>query len=164
MSRMNGLRPAKDKSKADAMRVTMDGRVDIKAIKRFSPKETENSAYKFQEDLELMGLLDVAGGSRSGSIEEEKRLERAILRWIGDDERIMTSMRTKMGKASMGFDAYVVGEIVILRRSLHAQSTVPQYICTVVGSQNTYNHDLDQKWTQCITSDVTFLTAGPTEG
>ena len=62
--------------------------------------------YKFEEDLELMKLLDVADGSRIGSIEEEKRLKRAILRWVGDDERIMTSMRTKMGKASAGSDAY----------------------------------------------------------
>ena len=53
-----------------------------------------------------MGLLDVADGSRNGSFEEEKRLKRAILRWVGDDERITMSMRTKMGKASVGSDAY----------------------------------------------------------
>ena len=56
--------------------------------------------------MELMKLLDVADGSRIGSIDEEKRLKRAILRWVGDDERITTSMRTKMGKASKGSDAY----------------------------------------------------------
>ena len=100
------LRFTDDKSKADTMRVAMDGKVDIKAIKRFSTKEIENLVYKFEENLELMGLLDVAEGSRAGSIEEEKRLKRAILRWVSDDERIMTSMRTKMGTASTGSDAY----------------------------------------------------------
>ena len=58
----------------------------------------------------------------------------------------------------------LVSEMVILGRSLHAQPTVPHYICTVVGSQNTYNRELARKWTQYITSDVTFLTAGPAEG
>ena len=62
--------------------------------------------YKFEEDLELMKLLDVADDTRSGSSEEEKRFKWAILRWVGDDERILTSMRTKMGKAAIGSDAY----------------------------------------------------------
>ena len=80
-------------------------------MKRLSIKEIENSVYKFEEDLELMHLLDVADGSRAGSFEEERRLKRAIMRWVGDDERIMTSMRTKMCKASLGCDAY--GHIMI---------------------------------------------------
>ena len=80
--RMISLQPAEDKSKADAMRVAMDGKVDNKAIKGFSGKEIENSVYKFEEDLKLMGLLDVAEGDRAGSIEEEKRLKRAILRGV----------------------------------------------------------------------------------
>ena len=50
----------------------MDDKVIIKAIKRSSCKEIENSVYKFEEDLELMQLLDVADGSRDGSVEEEK--------------------------------------------------------------------------------------------
>ena len=104
--KMNSLRLTEDTSKAEAMRVAMDGKVDIKAIKRSTCKEIENSVYKFEEDLELMKLLDVADGSRIGSIDEEKRLKRAILRWVDDDERIMASMRTKMGKASAGSDAY----------------------------------------------------------
>jgi hypothetical protein len=104
--KMNSLRLTEDTSKAEAMRVAMDGKVDIKAIKRSTCKEIENSVYKFEEDLELMKLLDVADGSRIGSIDEEKRLKRAILRWVGDDERIMTSMRTKMGKAALGSEAY----------------------------------------------------------
>ena len=58
--------------------------------------------YKFEENLELMNLLDVADGSRAGSIDEEKRLKRVILRWVDDDERIITPTRTKMGKVSMG--------------------------------------------------------------
>jgi hypothetical protein len=101
-----GLRPADEKSKVEAMRTAMDAKVTIKSIKRSTCKEIENSVYKFEEDLELMKLLDVADGSRIGSIDEEKRLKRAILRWVGDDERITTSMRTKMGKASAGSDAY----------------------------------------------------------
>ena len=32
-------------------------------MKRLSIKEIENSVYKFEEDLELMHLLDVADGS-----------------------------------------------------------------------------------------------------
>ena len=39
-------------------------------------------------------------------MDEEKRLKRAILRWVSDDGRIMTSIRTKMGKVSMGSQAY----------------------------------------------------------
>ena len=104
--RVIGLRPAEEKSKVEAMKTAMDAKVTIKSIKRSTCKEIENSVYKFEEDLELMKLLDVADGSRIGSIDEEKRLKRAILRWVGDDERIMTSMRTKMGKASAGSDAY----------------------------------------------------------
>ena len=108
--KVNGLQLTEDKSKAEAMRVAMDGKVISKAIKRSSCKQIENSVYKLEEDLEFMGLLDVAGGSRNGSFdsnfEEEKRLKRAILRWVGDNERITTSMRTKMGKASVGSDAY----------------------------------------------------------
>ena len=100
------MRFAEDESKTYAMRVAMDSKVDIKVTKRFSSKEIENSVYRFEENLELMNLIDVADGSRAGSIEEEKRLKRAILRWVGDDERNMTSMRTKMGKASLGSDAY----------------------------------------------------------
>ena len=57
-----------------------------------------------------MGLLEVAEGGRAGSTEEEKRLKRAIVRWVGDDERIMTLMtfmRTKMlGKMALGSDMY----------------------------------------------------------
>ena len=45
--KMNGLRSAEDKSKADAMRVAMDGKVDVQAIKRFSAKVIENSVYKY---------------------------------------------------------------------------------------------------------------------
>ena len=100
--RVIGLRPADEKSKVEAMKTAMDAKVTIKSIKRSTCKEIENSVYKFEEDLELMKLLDVADGSRIGSIDEEKRLKRAILRWVGDDERIMTSMRTKMGKACDG--------------------------------------------------------------
>ena len=45
---MNGLRlTAEDKSKAEAMRVAMDGKAIIKVIKRFTCKESENSVYKF---------------------------------------------------------------------------------------------------------------------
>ena len=104
--RVISLRPAEEKSKVEAMKTAMDAKVTIKSIKRSTCKEIENSVYKFEEDLELMKLLDVADGSRIGSIDEEKRLKRAILRWVGDDERITTSMRTKMGKASKGSDAY----------------------------------------------------------
>ena len=104
--RVIGSRPADEKSKVEAMRTAMDAKVTIKSIKRSTCKEIKNSVYKFEEDLELMKLLDVADGSRIGSIDEEKRLKRAILRWVGDDERITTSMRTKMGKASAGSDAY----------------------------------------------------------
>jgi hypothetical protein len=51
----------------------------------------------------------------------------------------------------------VVDEMVIWGRPLHAQPPIPRYFYTVVGSQNTYNHDLGRKWTQYTTSDVTFL-------
>ena len=104
--RVIGLQPADEKSKVEAMQTAMDAKVTIKSIKRATCKEIENSVYKFEEDLELMQLLDVADGSRIGSIKEEKRLKRAIMRWVGDDERIATSMRTKMGKASKGSDSY----------------------------------------------------------
>ena len=84
----------------------MDSKVITKAIKHSSCKEIENSVYKFEEDLERMHLLGVAEESRFGSFEEEKRLKRAIVRWVGDDERIMTSMQTKMGKSVLGSEAY----------------------------------------------------------
>ena len=51
----------------------------------------------------------------------------------------------------------VVGGLVILGRSLHAQPLVPRYIYIVIGSQNTNKHDLSRKWTQYMTSDVTFI-------
>ena len=41
--KMNSWRLTEDKSKAEAMRVAMDGKVDIKAIKRFSAMIIENS-------------------------------------------------------------------------------------------------------------------------
>ena len=104
--RVISLRPSDGKSKSEALKIAMDAKIVIKPIKRSSCKEIDNSVYTFEEDLKLMQLLDLADGSRIGSVEEEKRLERAIVRWVGDDERIATSMRTKMGKASKGSDAY----------------------------------------------------------
>ena len=51
----------------------------------------------------------------------------------------------------------IEGGLVILGRSLHAQPLIPRYVYVVLGSQNTNKHDLSRKWTQYMTSDVTFL-------
>jgi hypothetical protein len=72
--KVHGSRITEDLRKAEAMRVVMDSKVNIKAIKRSTCKEIEDSVYKF-EDLELVKLLDVADGTRPGSSEEEKRLK-----------------------------------------------------------------------------------------
>ena len=40
----------------------------------------------------------------------------------------------------------IVDEMVIFGRSLHTQPPIPRYFCTVVGSQNTHNHDLGRTW------------------
>ena len=75
----------------------MDDKVPIKVLKRTSAVQVENSLYNVKGALEQMGLLDVAEGKVIGSTDDEMRVKRVMLRWIGDDERMLSSMRTKLG-------------------------------------------------------------------
>ena len=83
-------------------RAMMDDKVPIKVLKRTSAVQVENSLYNVKGALEQMGLLDVAEGKKIGSTDDEMRIKRAILRWIGDDERMLSSMRTKLGQEAKG--------------------------------------------------------------
>ena len=98
--RMIGMRPPEDKSKS--MRAMMDDKVPIKVLKRTSAVQVENSLYNVKGALEQMGLLDVAEGKKIGSTDDEMRIKRVMLRWIGDDERMLSSMRTKLGQEAKG--------------------------------------------------------------
>jgi hypothetical protein len=98
--RVIGMRPPEDKSKST--RAMMDDKVPIKVLKRTSAVQVENSLYNVKGALEQMGLLDVAEGKKIGSTDDEMRIKRAMLRWIGDDERMLSSMRTKLGQEAKG--------------------------------------------------------------
>ena len=98
--RVIGMRPPEDKSKST--RAMMDDKVPIKVLKRTSAVQVENSLYNVKGALEQMGLLDVAEGKQIGSTDDEMRIKRAMLRWIGDDERMLSSMRTKLGQEAKG--------------------------------------------------------------
>ena len=87
---------------SQAMREMMDAKVNIKAMKRATSVEVENSEHHFKGALDQMGLLAIAMGEKEGSVEEEKRLSRAAMRWVGDDERIVSSIRTKLGSGAKG--------------------------------------------------------------
>ena len=49
-----------------------------------------------------MGLFAIAEGDEDGSDEEEKRLSQAVMRWVGNDERIVSSIRNKLGLLAKG--------------------------------------------------------------
>ena len=85
-----------------AMRAMLDYKVPIKIMKRATSVQVENSLYNFKGALEQMGLKDVAEGKVIGSTDEETRIKRAALRWIGDDERMLSSIRTKLGQEAKG--------------------------------------------------------------
>ena len=53
-----------------------------------------------------MGLLEIAEGEAVGSKDDEERVYRAIVQWIGDDERMQASARTKLRKAPKGSDLF----------------------------------------------------------
>ena len=84
------------------MRAMMDSKVEIKAIKRATPLEVENSSHLFNGALIQMGLFAIAEGDEDGSDEEEKRLSQAVMRWVGNDERIVSSIRNKLGLLAKG--------------------------------------------------------------
>jgi len=84
------------------MRAMMDSKVEIKAIKRATPLEVENSSHLFSGALIQMGLFAIAEGDEDGSDEEEKRLSQAVMRWVGNDERIVSSIRNKLGLLAKG--------------------------------------------------------------
>ena len=98
--RVISMRPPEDKNKS--MRAMMNDKVPIKVLKRTSAVQVENSLYNVKGALEQMGLLDVAEGKVVGSTDNEMRIKRVILRWIGDDERMLSSMRTKLGQEAKG--------------------------------------------------------------
>ena len=50
-TRMHGSRNTEDLSKVEAMQVAIESNVNIKAIKRSTCKEIENSVYELEEDL-----------------------------------------------------------------------------------------------------------------
>ena len=84
------------------MRAMMDSKVEIKSIKRATPLEVENSSHLFSGALIQMGLFAIAEGDEDGSDEEEKRLSQAVMRWVGNDERIVSSIRNKLGLLAKG--------------------------------------------------------------
>ena len=87
-------------------------------------------------------------GNRLGDLVTPECGSRTV--WVDD-------VRSPPGKIVSGRISFkLVGEMVILERSVHAQPPIPRSYCTVVGSQNTHNHDLGRKWTYDMTSDVTF--------
>ena len=81
------------------MRAMLDDKVPIKIMKRAISVQVENSLYNFEGALEQMGLLDVAEGKLIGSMDKKMR---TALRWIGDDERMVSSIRTKLGLEAKG--------------------------------------------------------------
>ena len=87
-------------------RAMLDNKVPIKAIMRATPVQAENSLYHFKGALKQMELFRLVEGEVEGSIEEENRLNRAVLRWVGDDERILSSIRTKLGQEGKGTDLF----------------------------------------------------------
>ena len=77
---------------ASTTRAMLDAKVEIKPMKRSNAVEVENSEHKFRGALDEMGLLEIAEGEKEGSIEDEKRLNRAVMRWVGNDESVVASI------------------------------------------------------------------------
>ena len=141
--RVIGMRPSEEKGKS--IRSMMDDKVPIKIMKRTSAVQVENSLYYFKGALEQMGLLDVAEGKEIGSANDEMRIKRAILRWIGDDERMLSSMRTKLGQEAKGtilFEhiiTYFVEPMIGDARSAETKFNAFDYLAMFGGDEENIN-------------------------
>ena len=80
----------------------VDDKVPIKTMKRATAVQAENFPYNFTGALQQMGLLKVAECDAIGSVDEEMRVKRAALRWVGDDERMLSMIRTTLGQEGKG--------------------------------------------------------------
>jgi hypothetical protein len=80
----------------------LDDKVPIKSLKRATAVQAENSLYNFKGAMKQMELLKVVEGDVEGSVEEEDRLNRAVMRRVGDDECIVSSIRTMLDQKAKG--------------------------------------------------------------
>ena len=89
-----------------ATRAMLDDKVPIKSLKRATAVQAENSLYNFKGAMKQMELLKVVEGDVEGSVEEEDRLNRAVMRRVGDDECIVSSIRTMLDQKAEGTDIF----------------------------------------------------------
>ena len=79
-----------------ASRSMLDDKVPIKVMSRASAVQVENSLHNFCGAIRQMGLLEIAEDDVVRSTEDEDRVYRATVHWIGDDERMPASARIHM--------------------------------------------------------------------
>ena len=146
--RVISMRPSEDKGKS--MRAMMDDKVPIKVLKRNSAVQVENSLYNVKGALEQMGLLNVAEGEVVGSTDDEMRIKRLILRWIGDDERMLSSMRTKLGQEAKGtilFEhiiTYYIEPVIGDARSAETKFQAFDYVAMFGGDEENMHECFDK--------------------
>ena len=71
-----------------ASRSMLDDKAPIKVMKRATSVQVENSLHNFCGAIQQMGLLEIAeGGAVGAKQDDEDRVYRVIVRWIGDDEK-----------------------------------------------------------------------------
>ena len=146
--RVISMRPSEDKGKS--MRAMMDDKVPIKVLKRNSAVQVENSLYNVKGALEQMGLLNVAEGEVVGSTDDEMRIKRLILRWIGDDERMLSSMRTKLGQEAKGtillehIITYYIEPVIGDARSAETKFQAFDYLAMFGGDEENMHECFDK--------------------
>ena len=146
--RVISMRPSEDKGKS--MRAMMDDKVPIKVLKRTSAVQVENSLYNVKGALEQMGLLNVAEGKVVGSTDDEMRIKRLILRWIGDDERMLSSMRTKLGQEAKGtillehIITYYIEPVIGDARSAETKFQAFDYLAMFGGDEENMHECFDK--------------------
>ena len=146
--RVIGMRPPEDRSKST--RAMMDDKVPIKVLKRNSAVQVENSLYNVKGALEQMGLLDVAEGKVVGSTDDEMRVKRVMLRWIGDDERMLSSMRTKLGQEAKGtillehIITYYIEPVIGDARSAETKFQAFDYVAMFGGDEENMHECFDK--------------------
>ena len=80
-------------------------KLKLAAFKRGTVGEAQNSVFKLRGQLRAIGLLNHAYLNDGGSLESEK-LRGIVMRWIEDDDEVVTDLRTRFGDTGSGFDLY----------------------------------------------------------
>ena len=74
----------------------------MKPLQRATAQAAENSIFRFNGSLTQVGLRDVATGAAVPTPLEDEMLARMVLRWVADDESVMTALRNEFGDHAGG--------------------------------------------------------------